>query len=83
METKQLGKIKVTMLKANNSMLYDSFLKSFVQAKKVCGLIIGHNWGSEHDPDTPGCAPGVEKGGKYLMYPYSVSGYEHNNQVSI
>uniref|UniRef100_K1Q1B8 ADAM 17-like protease n=1 Tax=Magallana gigas TaxID=29159 RepID=K1Q1B8_MAGGI len=40
----------------------------------------GHNWGSEHDPDTPGCAPGVEKGGKYLMYPYSVSGYEHNNQ---
>lgn len=34
METKQLGKIKVTMLKANNSMLYDSFLKSFVQAKK-------------------------------------------------
>lgn len=51
-------------------------------SKKCCGLIIGHNWGSEHDPDTPGCAPGVEKGGKYLMYPYSVSGYEHNNQVS-
>ncbi|XP_056012005.1 ADAM 17-like protease [Ostrea edulis] len=41
----------------------------------------GHNWGSEHDPDTPGCAPGAEQGGKYLMYPYSVSGYEHNNQI--
>lgn len=46
-------------------------------------FITGHNWGSEHDPDTASCAPGVEQGGKYLMYQYSVSGYEHNNQVSV
>lgn len=52
-----------------------------LEAALVIAHELGHNWGSEHDPDTPGCAPGVEKGGKYLMYPYSVSGYEHNNQI--
>ena len=49
----------------------------------IMDLFTGHNWGSEHDPDTASCAPGVEQGGKYLMYQYSVSGYEHNNQVSV
>ena len=49
----------------------------------IMALFKGHNWGSEHDPDTASCAPGVEQGGKYLMYQYSVSGYEHNNQVSV
>lgn len=49
----------------------------------IVDLFKGHNWGSEHDPDTASCAPGVEQGGKYLMYQYSVSGYEHNNQVSV
>lgn len=33
-EKEEMSQIKVTMLKANNSMLYDSCLKSFVQAKK-------------------------------------------------
>ncbi|GFO25101.1 disintegrin and metalloproteinase domain-containing protein [Plakobranchus ocellatus] len=40
----------------------------------------GHNWGSEHDPESGGCAPSSVFGnGKYLMYPYSVSGYDSNN----
>lgn len=30
----EMSQINVTMLKANNSILYDSCLKSFVQAKK-------------------------------------------------
>ena len=42
----------------------------------------GHNWGSQHDPDTSECAPSSFDGGKYMMYTYSVSGYEKNNDVS-
>ena len=41
----------------------------------------GHNWGSEHDPDMPECSPSASKGGSYLMYTYSVSGYDLNNKV--
>nr|XP_022321266.1 ADAM 17-like protease isoform X1 [Crassostrea virginica] len=52
-----------------------------LEAALVIAHELGHNWGSEHDPDTASCAPGVEQGGKYLMYQYSVSGYEHNNQI--
>lgn len=48
-------------------------------SKKFCGLIIGYNWGSEYDLDIFGCVLGVEKGGKYFMYLYFVSGYEYNN----
>ena len=45
--------------------------------------LLGHNWGSEHDPESGGCAPSSSFGnGKYLMYPYSVSGYDSNNNVS-
>ena len=43
-------------------------------------LLSGHNWGSPHDPAS--CAPGVFDGGKYLMYQYSVSGFDPNNNVS-
>ncbi|GAB1607561.1 ADAM 17-like protease [Argonauta hians] len=39
----------------------------------------GHNWGSEHDPGEGDCAPSSFGGGKYIMYPYAVSGYEKNN----
>ena len=48
----------------------------------VC-LLSGHNFGSEHDPDTPECAPAdnQEDGGKYIMYPASVSGQLPNNKV--
>ncbi|CAC5401430.1 ADAM17 [Mytilus coruscus] len=45
----------------------------------------GHNWGSEHDPTSGDCAPSSYFGGdgKYLMYPYSVTGEDPNNDVSI
>lgn len=43
---------------------------------------LGHNWGSEHDPDTAECSPSAELGGKYIMYTYSVSGFDANNKVS-
>ena len=43
---------------------------------------LGHNWGSEHDPDTDECSPSSFDGGKYIMYTYSVSGYDPNNKVS-
>lgn len=43
----------------------------------------GHNWGAEHDPETFMCTPSsLFDGGKYLMYAYSVSGYDSNNNVS-
>ena len=45
----------------------------------VC-FTAGHSWGSEHDSGS--CAPTEEYGGQYLMYPYSVSGYDINNKVS-
>ncbi|MEQ2178875.1 hypothetical protein GOODEAATRI_018784, partial [Goodea atripinnis] len=36
---------------------------------------LGHNFGAEHDPDNvPYCAPRVDQGGKYVMYPIAVSG---------
>ncbi|XP_071148410.1 ADAM 17-like protease [Mytilus edulis] len=39
-----------------------------------------HNWGSEHDPTSGDCAPGSIIGnGKYLMYPFSVTGEDSNN----
>ena len=42
----------------------------------------GHNFGSEHDPSSGDCAPYFIFGGKYLMYTYSVTGDEENNDVS-
>jgi len=46
-------------------------------------MLIGHNWGSEHDPDTRECSPSSASGGKYIMYTYSVSGIDSNNHVSV
>jgi len=43
--------------------------------------LTGHNWGSEHDPDSAECSPSTSGGGKFLMYMYSVSGMERNNKV--
>ena len=46
-------------------------------------MVAGHNWGAEHDPDTDSCSPSsLFNSGKYLMYAYSVSGYDANNNVS-
>ena len=43
---------------------------------------VGHNWGSQHDTDTPECNPPFsENGGKYIMYASVVSGNEPNNKV--
>lgn len=50
------------------------------EADLVTAHEFGHNWGSEHDPDLPECSPDSQKGGSYLMYTYSVSGYDANNK---
>ena len=43
---------------------------------------MGHNWGSQHDIDTPECNPPFGRnGGKYIMYASVVSGNEPNNKV--
>lgn len=51
-----------------------------LEASLVTTHELGHNWGSEHDPDTTDCAPPTIKGGHFLMYPYAVMGYETNNK---
>ena len=43
-------------------------------------VFAGHNFGSEHDPNTAECAPGGDMG-RYIMYPASVSGRKTNNNV--
>ena len=53
------------------------------EADLVTAHELGHNWGSEHDPDLPECSPPASQGGSYLMYTYSVSGYDVNNKVLI
>lgn len=53
------------------------------EADLVTAHEFGHNWGSEHDPDIPECSPSASQGGSYLMYTYSVSGYDVNNKVYI
>jgi len=50
------------------------------EADLVTAHEFGHNWGSEHDPDVPECSPSASHGGSYLMYTYSVSGYDVNNK---
>lgn len=52
------------------------------EADLVTAHEFGHNWGSEHDPDIPECSPSASQGGSYLMYTYSVSGYDVNNKVT-
>lgn len=53
------------------------------EADIVTAHEIGHNFGSEHDPETDECAPAdtTADGGKYIMYPASVSGQLPNNKV--
>ncbi|XP_008306635.1 disintegrin and metalloproteinase domain-containing protein 17a [Cynoglossus semilaevis] len=42
---------------------------------------LGHNFGAEHDPDNiPYCAPTDDQGGKFVMYPFAVSGDHVNNK---
>ncbi|CAJ0950169.1 unnamed protein product, partial [Ranitomeya imitator] len=43
---------------------------------------LGHNFGSEHDPDSmQDCAPNEDHGGKFVMYPIAVSGDHQNNKM--
>ncbi|XP_068136417.1 disintegrin and metalloproteinase domain-containing protein 17 isoform X2 [Hyperolius riggenbachi] len=43
---------------------------------------LGHNFGSEHDPDSMEiCAPSEDRGGKFVMYPIAVSGDHQNNKM--
>ncbi|KAL9961542.1 hypothetical protein ACROYT_G030500 [Oculina patagonica] len=51
------------------------------EADIVTAHEIGHNFGSEHDPDTNECAPAESDGGKFIMYPASVSGQWPNNKL--
>ncbi|XP_063706885.1 ADAM 17-like protease [Culicoides brevitarsis] len=50
------------------------------EADLVTAHEFGHNWGSEHDPDHAECSPSASQGGSFLMYTYSVSGYDVNNK---
>ncbi|XP_044761220.1 ADAM 17-like protease [Coccinella septempunctata] len=50
------------------------------EAELVTAHEFGHNWGSEHDPDIPECSPSSRNNGSYLMYSYSVTGYDKNNK---
>ncbi|XP_064473822.1 ADAM 17-like protease [Ornithodoros turicata] len=50
------------------------------EADLVTAHEFGHNWGSEHDPDLLECSPDSQRGGSYLMYTYSVNGYDPNNK---
>uniref|UniRef100_A0A0B7ACT7 Peptidase M12B domain-containing protein n=1 Tax=Arion vulgaris TaxID=1028688 RepID=A0A0B7ACT7_9EUPU len=51
------------------------------EAMLVTAHEFGHNWGAEHDAETRECAPDAYSGGggKFIMYPYAVSGYDENN----
>ncbi|KAF6023261.1 ADAM17 [Bugula neritina] len=50
------------------------------EAEIVLAHELGHNWGSEHDPDSKDCSPADVSGGKYIMYTYSVNGEHSNNK---
>ncbi len=41
---------------------------------------VGHNFGSEHDPDDSQCSPGSSKGGNYIMYRRATTGVDKNNR---
>ena len=60
-------------------------MHSFLSLNQIlyCFTFIGHNFGSEHDPETDTCAPSDYDDGKFIMYPWAVSGYDDNNLVSV
>ncbi|OAF67624.1 Disintegrin jararacin [Intoshia linei] len=41
---------------------------------------LGHNFGSQHDTESTECTPPNSAGGNFIMYTYSISGYEINNK---
>ena len=40
---------------------------------------VGHNFGSEHDPDESECSPGSGRGGNFIMYRRATTGSDRNN----
>ena len=40
---------------------------------------VGHNFGSEHDPDESDCSPGSSRGGNFIMYRRATTGSDRNN----
>ena len=70
------------------SLLLLQFFLGFLQYSAhmicvpICNICVttGHNFGSLHD-NSDECVPSGSKGGKYLMYPYAVSGLDGNNKV--
>ncbi|KFD65242.1 hypothetical protein M514_11890 [Trichuris suis] len=51
------------------------------EADIVTAHEFGHNWGSPHDPVSKECSPPIAAGGPYIMFTYSVSGYDQNNKI--
>ncbi|OUC44886.1 Disintegrin [Trichinella nativa] len=51
------------------------------EADIVTAHEFGHNWGSPHDPASLECSPVSSAGGPYIMFTYSVSGYDQNNKI--
>ena len=43
---------------------------------------VGHNWGSDHDPNTEECNPRTPAG-KFIMYPSAQEGIAPNNKVHV
>lgn len=50
-----------------------------LEADLVTAHELGHGWGAQHDPDRTECSPSSSGNGKFIMYPYSVSGLDGNN----
>ena len=70
------------LMKLVGSCIVPGWLSRSQEAMVVLVAFTGHNWGSEHDPMSEECSPSSFDGGKYVMYTYSVSGYNPNNKVS-
>ncbi|XP_052236828.1 ADAM 17-like protease isoform X2 [Dreissena polymorpha] len=66
----------------STSLNGDGQTLTFLQQALVTAHEFGHNWGSEHDPSSGDCAPGtILDDGKYLMFAYSVTGEDSNNEL--
>ena len=58
------------------------FYHGFQVYSQVVAHEIGHNWGAKHDPVNPSmwhCSPTTSKGGKFLMWAYSVLATDPNS----
>ncbi|KAK7458911.1 hypothetical protein BaRGS_00039085 [Batillaria attramentaria] len=40
---------------------------------------LGHGWGADHDPPSGNCSPSDFNGGRFVMWPYAVNGWNDNN----